>query len=123
MRLFKNIFVLFLTLCLFAGSLYASNAKLLFNGNCTVCHKTNTNKTAPSILEIKENYKRAYPLKVDFVNQMASWVNNPKSQTSIMLQSVEKFKIMPNLAYDIYMLKEIAQYIYDTDFQKSDLKK
>jgi len=116
MKFIKNIVLLCLTLNLFNASLYASNAKLLFNGNCTICHKINKEKTAPSIIKIKQTYKRAFPIKEDFINQMSMWVVSPKSETSIMLQSIDKFKIMPNLAYDISLLKEIANYIYDTDF-------
>ena len=112
----KHILALIVIFELFTTNLYASNAKLLFNGNCTICHKINSEKTAPSILEIKQIYKRAFPLEKDFITQMSIWVNNPKAETSIMLQSSDKFKIMPNLAYDISLLEVISKYIYYTDF-------
>ena len=71
MKTITHSLVLFLILSLHNTAAYASNPKLLFNGNCIVCHKIETAKTAPSILEIKQNYIKAYPLKKDFINQMS----------------------------------------------------
>ncbi len=111
----KNIkYLLFASL--FTQSLHAAYAPLLLHGNCTTCHKISENKTAPSIIQIKENYYRAYPLKKDFIKYMSVWVKNPKEETSIMFDSIEKFGIMPNLAYDLNTLEEIAEYIYITKF-------
>ena len=36
-----------------------------------------------------------------------------------MLQSVQKHGIMPHLGFEEEALKEIVEYIYDTDFTKS----
>ena len=67
-------------------------------------------------IEIKNRYLRAYPNKKDFIKQMSVWVKNPNEETSIMQEGITKYKIMPNLAYDIGALEDIAAYIYDTDF-------
>jgi len=112
----KKTVILFFFIQAININIYASNSKLLFNGNCTICHLISKNKTAPSILEIKSRYLRAYPNKKDFVKQMSIWVKNPNEETSIMQEYITKYKIMPNLAYDIGALEEIAAYIYDTNF-------
>ena len=61
---------------------------------------------------------RAFPKKEDFVAYMSAWVKNPKEETSIMLDAVQKYELMPNLNYELDALEDIAAYIYDTDFTK-----
>ena len=56
------------------------------------------------------------PNKKDFIKYMSTWVLNPKEETSIMRHSIEEFNLMPNLAYDLKTLEEIAEYIYETNF-------
>jgi hypothetical protein len=100
-------------------NLFASNlGSLLFQGNCVACHFETKAVSAPSIIQIKEKYLTAFPDKEDFVEFMSTWVNNPKEETSIMLEAVEKYKLMPLLHYDMESLKEISAYIYETDFKK-----
>ena len=47
---------------------------------------------------------------------MSKWITKPNKETSIMLQSVNKHELMPELGYDESVLREISAYIYDTDF-------
>lgn len=106
--------ILILLLCI--NSFASSYAELLFNGNCVTCHGINElNKSAPTIKEIQQTHKKAFPLKKDFVSYMSNWVLNPNEEKSIMLDSIEKYKLMPNLAYDIQTLEEISKYIYELD--------
>ncbi|PLY05538.1 MAG: cytochrome C [Arcobacter sp.] len=90
--------------------------ELLFNGNCITCHFKTKKVSAPSIYEIRENYLRAFPEEEVFVKYMSTWVLKPDIKTSIMQDSIEEFNIMPELGYDEYTLKEIARYLYKTDF-------
>jgi hypothetical protein len=90
---------------------------LLFHGNCTTCHFETKAVSAPSIMQVKEKYLAAFPNKEDFVEFMSTWVNNPKEETSIMLEAVKKYKLMPLLHYDMESLKEISAYIYETNFK------
>jgi hypothetical protein len=69
-------------------------------------------------MKVRENYLRAFPKKEDFVAYMSTWVKNPKKETSIMLWAVKKYELMPYLHYDLDTLKEIAAYVYETDFSK-----
>jgi len=94
------------------------NGQFLYNANCTVCHIETDTKVAPAMHEIKENYLRAYPEKNDFVNGMTTWLLNPNATTSMLQHAVDKYKVMPDLAYDKQMLNFITSYIYDTKFKE-----
>ena len=89
---------------------------LLFHGNCVTCHHETKAISAPSVQKFKEHYLRAFPLKKDFVNYMSTWLLHPKEETSIMKASIKKYELMPELAFELSTLEEIAAYIYDTDF-------
>jgi len=93
-------------------------SSLLFNGNCITCHKETKTVSAPSVVEFKKRYKDAFANKEDFVKYMSEWVLNPKEETSLMHDAIKKHGLMPNLCYDIGMLKDITSYIYDTDFTR-----
>lgn len=111
----KHLYLIFLL----STTLFASYGELLFNGNCVTCHSINgLNKSAPTIKEIQIVYKNSFPIKKDFVNYLTTWVLNPNEKTSLMSQSIEKYKLMPNLAYDKKTLEEIASYLYDLDYLK-----
>ena len=71
------------------------------------------------MVEIREKYISAFADKEDFVDYMSRWVKEPKLETSIMLDAIEKYKIMPNLNYELESLRDISAYIYDTDFVKT----
>ena len=104
---------------LFVTSLSAvDNRALLFHGNCTTCHFEQKTVSAPSVIEFKENYLRAFPIKEDFIEYMSKWVFKPNAKTSIMLDAIKKHELMPELGYDLSTLREISSYIYDTDFTK-----
>ena len=91
---------------------------LLFHGNCFTCHKEQSAISAPSIIEIKDNYLNAFPNKKDFIDYMSEWVVKPKKETSIMQDSIDKYELMPELGYEKVVIEDIAAYIYDTDFTK-----
>jgi len=93
-----------------------SLGSLLFHGNCITCHNEIKDISAPSILSVRENYLRAFPKRKDFIKYMSQWVIQPNAETSIMLDSVKKYKLMPLLGYEMITIKDIAAYIYDTDF-------
>ena len=112
----KNRFVL---LPLFAINIYAEGyGSLLLHGNCITCHHETKAISAPSIMQVRENYLRAFSKKEDFVKYMSQWVKKPKRESSIMLDAIDKYSLMPELAFDIEALKEISTYIYETDFTK-----
>ena len=112
----KSLFILIL---FFVNIFAIDYGELFFQGNCVTCLYINEKKSAPSITEVRENYIRAFPKEEDFVNYMSEWVIKPNYEMSIMKHSIEEFDLMPELGYDEYTLKEIARYIYKTDFNKT----
>jgi len=99
-------------------SIYASDdGLLLFNGNCVTCHHSTKSISAPSMMEVQKHYKRAFGKKEDFVNYMSKWVLKPKQETSIMLDAIDRYSLMPELAFEIEVLREISSFIYDANFK------
>ncbi|MEA2100057.1 MAG: cytochrome C [Campylobacterota bacterium] len=110
---------IFSLILLFISQLNATDMRsLLFHGNCTTCHFEKKAVSAPSVMEFKESYLRAFPIKKDFVEYMSKWVLKPNKETSIMLDAIDKHELMPELGFDLTTLMEISSYIYDTDFTK-----
>lgn len=110
---------LFILLPLFMSSLEALESNsLLFHGNCTTCHFETKSVSAPSMMEVRKRYLSAFPNKKEFVKQMAEWVEKPNEERSIMLDAINKYELMPNLAFEKGVLRDIADYIYETDFTK-----
>ena len=96
-----------------------SHNELFFNGNCVTCHSKNKSISAPSIAQIKERYINAFPNKKYFINYMSTWVKNPNVERSLMDDAIKKYELMPELGFDLNTLKDISQYIYETDFKQS----
>jgi hypothetical protein len=107
----------YIVICfLLISNLEANYKALLFNGNCTTCHFKNKTVSAPSVAKFKEVYIVAFPKKEDFVDYISKWVKKPNAKTSLMDDAIKKHGLMPELAFDLSTLKEITEYIYDTDF-------
>ncbi|MCK5293118.1 MAG: cytochrome C [Arcobacteraceae bacterium] len=108
-----------LIIFIFILNLYSSTYKsLLFHGNCTTCHFELKTVSAPAVINFQKQYKIAFPKKEDFVNYMARWVQHPNPETSLMDGAIKKHGLMPELGFDLDTLKQISEYIYDTDFTK-----
>jgi cytochrome c551/c552 len=97
-----------------------NSGELLFNGNCVTCHFKTEDKSAPSIKKIQTIYKKAFPKKEEFIEYMSNWVSSPNKNSSMMLDDIDKYEIMPTLGFEKDYLQDIASYIYDTDFSKSN---
>jgi len=108
------LFCLILSQNLFAGSIGA----LLFHGNCVTCHNETKSISAPSMAEVRKRYKKAFGNKKEFIAYMSSWVLQPNTQGSIMQDMIDKYELMPQLAFEKEVLEEISAYIYETDFSQ-----
>lgn len=101
----------------FALDLQADNlGRLLFNGNCTTCHFEKKTVSAPSVVDLKKKYLKAYPKKEDFVKNMISFIKNPNPNKSLMPKAIKKHELMPQIAFEEDTLSIIVKYIYDIDF-------
>ncbi len=108
---------LILLIILISNTFASDYGKLLFNGNCVTCHFETQKLSAPSIKEVRKHYLNAFPKEKDFVEYMITWVSKPNANTSVMNESIKEFGLMPELGYDAYTLREIASYIYKTEFK------
>ena len=94
----------------------ADYKKTLFYGNCTSCHMQVGKKSAPHFSEIKGYYKVAYPTKKEFVEKLSTWVSHPDKKTAKLPHAIKEYKqVMPYLGIDIEILRDIAEYLYETD--------
>ncbi len=116
-RLINIIFSLFVSLIFPTTCWSAESASLLFNGNCATCHHLKKASSAPTINQIRTRYLNAFPKKEDFVDYMSNWVANPKKESSLMLDMILKYGLMPQLAFEKETLREIAEYIYDGNIE------
>ena len=74
--------ILFLLFCSFSFLEAQNLGSLLFHGNCTTCHFETKTVSAPSMVEVRENYKRAFAKKEDFVEYVGI-SKNPKHLSMI----------------------------------------
>ncbi|AXH13113.1 c-type cytochrome [Halarcobacter bivalviorum] len=111
----KYIFLTFLISLSLEANSYGN---LLLEGNCTTCHHKTKNISAPSLKVIVTRYKEAFAKKEDFVSYMSTWVVKPKEETSIMLDMISKYELMPELGYDKDTLEIISSYLYDMNFDE-----
>jgi cytochrome c551/c552 len=100
----------------FTTGLFANDGALLFNGNCVTCHYTTEAISAPSMKEVRVRYLSAFSQKDDFVKYMSLFIVKPDENISIMRDKVQKYKIMPILGYEESVAREIAAYIFETNF-------
>ncbi len=109
----KTIVLLGISFSVLLGGTYPS---LLYHGNCSTCHFETKSVSAPSIKLVRKHYMNAFPNRDKFVKYMSEWVYSPKKETSLMQGAIEKYELMPHLAYDKKTLEEIAGFIYDMKF-------
>ena len=94
---------------------HANEGSLLFYGNCTACHMERGKKAAPHFSEIKGYYKLAYPTKEEFVTQMSHWVHAPNIKEAKLHDAIKEFQLMPNIAIEESILREITGYLFDCE--------
>lgn len=84
---------------------------------CLTCHGdpvAGQKRLAPPFAMMKMHYKALS--KEEFVEAVSSWVKEPAKQKSRMPGAVNRFGLMPAVAYPDEEITAIAQYIYKTDF-------
>ena len=95
----------------------ADDGALLFNGNCATCHHLQKASSAPTIYEVRQRYLQAFPDKKDFIKYMSDFVLNPSYEKSLMHDKIEKYGLMPQMAYERDVVKEIIAYIYNGEIE------
>lgn len=100
--------------------------KQMFESNCLTCHahhgkkhgKEHGQRKAPPIFAVKKHYMESYPERKDFIKQVSQWAKNPRADKAKLVHAVEKFGLMPAQDLKKKELRDIAAYIYDTEFKK-----
>ncbi len=114
----KIILSCLLSLC-FAFSASAEDGKAAYTTLCSACHKLMPPPTiAPPMFGIKRNVMRVHPQRDDFVNFIVSYVHKPDASKSLMPHAVQRFKVMPTLAYPEAKVKAVAEFLFDNDLFK-----
>lgn len=93
-------------------------ALTLLQNNCFSCHNPDMeieNRVAPPMFKIREHYLDDKITKVDFVNNIINFINNPTEENSIMPGAVRNFGLMPKQNFKEDDLKSIASYLYEYD--------
>lgn len=97
--------------------------KLLMENNCYACHSpkaSEDNMAAPPMIAVKMHYISEDTSKEDFVNNMVNWCKNPSKETSKMPAAVKKFGLMPYQFYPESTIRQIAEYMFDTEIEEPD---
>ncbi len=93
-------------------------AKEKFETMCGICHwqKMPEKPVAPPVYNVRRRYLMQYPNEEQFVDAVSKWVEKPEHEKALLHGAVERFNVMPKLGYSKEDVKEIAAYIYKTEF-------
>jgi nitrate reductase cytochrome c-type subunit len=97
--------------------------KKILETECYICHNPKTSEDsmiAPPMIAIKKHYINEETTKIQFQNDLVSWINDPIHSKSKMPGALKKFGIMPLQPYPEEKVKLIAEYIYDYDIDEPD---
>lgn len=90
----------------------------LISNKCFSCHNPDMeidNRLAPPIFKVREHYFSDSITKVEFVNSIWKFVQNPSEELSIMPGAVRNFSLMPKQNFKEEDVKIIANYLFDND--------
>lgn len=98
----------------------AEDGSTLFKDNCESCHGTKArgpDRVAPPMVAVKNHYLSEYPSEEKFVAAIADWLKKPDHGKTLMPGAVQRFGVMPPLELEPDARRDLAKYIYATDFQ------
>ena len=135
----SSLLILLATAPSFAGEISAatdnksvSAGQALYESYCLACHLPkkagrghsgghgagaeagHQKRLAPPMAMVKKHYLQAYPEQSVFVQKLSTWISGPNNNSALLSHAVERFGLMPALAIDEDLRRQIAQYIFDT---------
>ena len=114
----KHLFMSGLLFLLMPSVQAAQDGKSLFESLCMSCHIVSGQPTiAPPVFGVKNHVIQAYPRRDEFIDYVVRWVKQPDALRSLMPGAVSRFGVMPALAYPEEQVREIAAFLYDTNFK------
>lgn len=90
----------------------------LINSKCFSCHNPDMeidNRLAPPMFKVREHYISDSIERIEFVESIWKFVQNPSEELSIMPGAVSHFNLMPKQNFKEEDVKTIAAYLYDND--------
>ena len=97
-----------------------------YDAYCQSCHNADVqpeSRQAPPMHAIKKRYERAYETEEAFRAAIIAFLKDPSEENAKMKNAINKFGIMPAMAYPDEELELIANFIYTSDFGRSSNKK
>jgi len=88
---------------------------------CETCHddtSQGTERVAPPMLAIKNQYLNTSISESEFIQNMVNYVLNPSEQNSKMPDAINRFGLMPNMAYSKTQIEPIASYVFHAELNK-----
>ena len=67
---------------------------------------------------VKNRYKLEYKSEKEFVEAFSSWTLKPARDKALLLDEIERFKLMPKLRFYEEDILIIAKYIYNNELEK-----
>jgi hypothetical protein len=95
----------------------------LINNKCFSCHNPDMeidNRLAPPFFKVREHYLSDSITKVEFVNAIWKFVQNPSEELSIMPGAVRNFSLMPKQNFKEEDVKIIASYLFENDISNDN---
>jgi len=90
---------------------------------CYTCHDATTLEEArlcPPMAAIKRRYLLEGGTRDEFINEILAWTEKPSLEKAKMRGAVDRFGVMPYLAFPKDNIKEIAEYLYDNDIDQPE---
>ncbi len=90
---------------------------------CYTCHDATTLEEArlgPPMAAIKRRYLMEGGTRDEFINEILAWTEKPSLEKAKMRGAVDRFGVMPYLAFPKDNIKEIAEYLYDNDIDQPE---
>lgn len=90
---------------------------------CYVCHSPDAgpqNRIAPPLEIAKRNYLSSTNSRGEFVDKMVQFILYPTANQSLMHSDVEQYGLMDPVGFSKEEIREIAEFIYDTNLEKPD---
>ncbi len=97
--------------------------KKLMENNCYACHNPNTleeNMIAPPFVAVKMHYISEDTSKEEFIASMVAWSKQPSEEKSKMPGAIKKFGLMPYQFFPENTIREIADYIYESEIEEPE---
>lgn len=85
---------------------------------CLSCHNAEIEPAlAPPLYGVQNKYKQVFADKEVFVQAIIDWVQKPSLENALMKRPVKKLGLMPAMPLPDDMLKSIATYLYEEEFE------